>query len=401
MKVLLAHNFYGSDAPSGENRVVQAELDLLQTKGHEVEVFSRHSDGIRASGVMGLVRGALATPWNPFAARAISETVSWFRPDVVHVHNTFPLISPSIFRAIGPDAARILTLHNYRVLCPAAIPMRNGNVCTLCIDSKSSWPAVRYGCYRSSRLATIPLALNVSLQKFLGTWREDVDAFIALTDFQRDVVSQGGLPFEKIHVKPNFHEKSAHIVPWVDRGNYVLFVGRLSPEKGVRTLIKAWSEWGELAPKLLIVGDGELRLELEALSTNLPIEFLGQLSKEETHKKMANANLLILPSECFEGFPLVLIEALAVGVPVAVSEIAAFPSIVASGNCGIVFKPGEPSSLVQQVRTLWLDPDWLEEMGRNAKAEFDLKYTADRNYERLMDIYGHAKAMKNQSIGKG
>jgi hypothetical protein len=160
VKVLLVHNFYGSSAPSGENQVFEAEKLLLQEMGHEVTDFSRHSDEIRSQGTWGVVRGALATPWNPWMTRAVKEAVSNFQPDVVHVHNTFPLISPGIFHAIGPRAARVLTLHNYRLFCPAAIPMRGGRVCTDCLDMRSAWPALRYGCYRDSRVATLPLAIK-------------------------------------------------------------------------------------------------------------------------------------------------------------------------------------------------------------------------------------------------
>ena len=159
MKVLLVHNFYGSAAPSGENQVFEAEKALLQSRGHEGAEFARHSDEIRGQGVWGTVRGAAATPWNLRSAQAIRQAVARFLPDVVHVHNTFPLISPSIFHALaGKGVARVLTLHNYRLFCPAAIPMRAGKVCTDCLDQRSVLPAFQHGCYRDSRLATLPLA---------------------------------------------------------------------------------------------------------------------------------------------------------------------------------------------------------------------------------------------------
>jgi hypothetical protein len=168
VKVLLVHNFYGSAAPSGENQVFEAEKALLQAHGHEVEEFARRSDEIRSQGVWGVARGALATPWNPWMTKAIKRAVTHFRPDVVHVHNTFPLISPGIFHAIGQRAARVLTLHNYRLFCPAAIPMRAGRVCTDCLDICSPLPALQYGCYRGSRLATLPLALSVAMHRAVG-----------------------------------------------------------------------------------------------------------------------------------------------------------------------------------------------------------------------------------------
>ncbi|MBK9198592.1 MAG: glycosyltransferase [Betaproteobacteria bacterium] len=179
---------------------------MLQSRGHEVAEFTRHSDEIRGPGVWGSIKGAAATPWNPWSARAIRQAVARFLPDVVHVHNTFPLISPAIFHALaGTGVARVLTLHNYRLFCPAAIPMRAGKVCTDCLDRRSVLPALQHGCYRNSRLATVPLALNVALHRAAGTWAHQVDAFIALTEFQRQRVVDAGLPASRVFVKPNFY----------------------------------------------------------------------------------------------------------------------------------------------------------------------------------------------------
>ena len=244
MKVLLVHNFYGSTAPSGEGQVFNAEKALLLSRGHEVEEFTRHSDEIRAKGFSGTIQGALATPWNPWMARALQKKVESFRPDVVHVHNTFPLISPSIFHAIGHRAARVLTLHNYRLFCPAAIPMRQGRVCTDCLDSHSAWPALQHGCYRDSRLATLPLAVSVGLHRQLGTWKNQVDAFITLSDFQRKLMTESGLPAARVHVKPNFYPGLPPVISWHERAPYVVFAGRLGAEKGLVNLLRAWRAWG-------------------------------------------------------------------------------------------------------------------------------------------------------------
>ena len=181
MKVLLVHNFYGSGAPSGENQVFEAEENLLRVHGDSVSVFRRHSDEIRSLGILGAARGALATCWNPWMTVAIRQSVVALRPDVVHVHNTFPLISPGIFHAVGEQVARVLTLHNYRLFCAAAIPMREGNPCTECLDRRSAWPAVKFGCYRGSRIATLPLAASVAIHRVMATWTREVDAFIELS----------------------------------------------------------------------------------------------------------------------------------------------------------------------------------------------------------------------------
>lgn len=320
LKILLVHNDYGSAAPSGENQVFAAELALLRAHGHAVETFTRHSDEIRAQGAWGAVRGALATAWNPWMTWAIRRAVERFRPAVVHVHNTFPLISPGIFPAIGPRAARVLTLHNYRLFCPAAIPLRDGRVCTDCLAARSSWPALRHGCYRHSRLATLPLAFSVALHRTLNTWTQQVDAFIALSDFQRQLMTQSGLPAARVYVKPNFYPGHPQPVPWPDRQDYAVFAGRLTAEKGVETLIRAWTRWGRSAPELRILGDGPLRAALERLAAaapTAPIRFFGQVSAQEAERHIAGGKLLVLPLEWFEGFPMVLREAFAFGTPLA------------------------------------------------------------------------------------
>ena len=393
VRVLMVHNYYGSGAPSGENQVFEAEVQMLRARGHDVHEYTRHSDEIRLRGAMGVVKGALATPWNPWSARAVRRAVIDFRPDVVHVHNIFPLISPAIFSAIGRRASRVLTLHNYRLFCPAAIPMRAGQICTECLDSHSALPALKHGCYRGSRVATLPLAASVALHRKLDTWEKHVDAFVALTQFQRVRMVQAGLPAEKVHVKPNFYPGMPPIPIWDNRNEHVVFVGRLSEEKGIRNLIKAWALWGSVAPKLRVVGDGPLRNELERLAKNLPVRFMGQVTAETAQGEIASARLLVLPSECFEGFPMVVREAFAFGTPAAVSNIGPLPSIVRHGVSGVVFEPSNPESLLQEVRRAWETPGLLEQFGKGARAEFEGKYTEEANYATLMDIYERAIAV--------
>ncbi|WBL59223.1 glycosyltransferase family 4 protein [Stutzerimonas stutzeri] len=390
MKLLTVHNFYNSGKPSGENQVFETEKQLLLRNGHTLEILTRHSDEIRVKGVVGVIQGALATPWNPFMAKAIRKKVDEFKPHVVHVHNTFPLLSPAIFHSIGNRAARVLTLHNYRLYCPAAIPMRDGKVCTECLDKRSPMSAMIHGCYRGSRAATLPMAFSVGLHRALGTWTKQVDAFICLSEFQRELMIEAGLPREKVHVKPNFYPGNPDVVAWPERKPYVVFAGRLTAEKGVINLLRAWQMWGVAAPELRLVGDGELRAELERMAEGLPVRFLGQVSAEEAQAQIAGAHLLVLPSECFEGFPMVVREAFAFGTPAAVSDLGPLPTIVKHGKSGIVFQPANPLSLLHEVRTAWETPGLLERLGRGGRAEFVSKYTEEANYATLMEIYRKA-----------
>lgn len=384
------HNFYGSSAPSGENMVFLEEESLLNRRGHSVYTFTRSSDDVRSKGMLGLIKGGASVPWNPFSANEVRRVVERVKPDVVHVHNSFPLLSPSIFHAIGSKAATVLTLHNYRVLCPAAIPVRNGLICLDCITKKSAVPAVVHGCYRNSRLATLPLAISVDLHRALSTWRKKIDAFIVFSNFQKELMSSGGLPREKLHIKPNFYAGDPIVESWSKRSEYALFVGRLSEEKGVRTLLNAWRMWGRGAPELRIIGDGPLRDELEALSQGLPVKFLGQVPPVRAQEQIASGRLLILPSQCFEGFPMVLVEAFAFGTPVAVSNIGPLPSIVVNDVTGVVFEANHPGSLLSQVKNVFGNPTKLEGLAAEARVAFERLYTEDENYKLLLKIYDRA-----------
>lgn len=404
LRVLLVHNFYGTSSPSGENQVFNAEKSLLETRGHEIREFTRHSDVIRAMGVWGAAIGAASTPWNPIAASEIKRTINLQQSDVVHVHNTFPMLSPAVFHSIGHTAARVITLHNYRLFCPAAIPMRNGKVCIDCLDRRSVLPSLIHGCYRDSRLATLPLAASVALHRVIGTWKNQVDAFIALTDFQRVMMIEAGLPSDLVHVKPNFYPGQPAIVPWRERRKAVVFAGRLTAEKGVLALVKAWLKWGEDAPELRIVGDGDLRGEIEQLIATSPtvkIQLLGQLTSVAAQDEIARASLLVLPSEWFEGFPMVVREAFAFGTPAAVSNIGPLPSIVCEGENGTVFEPANPDSLLKTVQKVWYERGELERLSGKARESFEALYTENANYKTLMMIYEQAiQVSKRRKLGR-
>lgn len=401
MKVLLVHNFYGSAAPSGENTVFLAEAALLRNKEHEVIEFTRHSDVIRGRGAVGTLRGALSTPWNPFTAKRVLRVLHRERPDIMHVHNFFPLLSPAIFRAAaGVETAIVMTLHNYRLFCAAGIPMRNGRPCTLCLDRKSIVPALRYGCYRQSRLATTPMVVMIALHRRIQTWKRHVDAFVALSDFQKNLMAQAGLPDEAIHVKPQFYPDPPDALPWESREDKIVFIGRLGEEKGVQVLLQTWKAWGGSAPLLEIIGDGPLKKELSetVAKTGLTskVVFKGQLPFNKTQQCLSRAQLLVLPSLWFEGFPMVVREAFALGVPVVASRIGPLPNIIREGEAGMLFEPGNPEDLLRAVRALWSDRDRLAKLTKGAREIFEAKYTANVNHKILMKIYKMAIRRRQQ-----
>ncbi|NVJ93039.1 MAG: glycosyltransferase family 4 protein [Methylocystaceae bacterium] len=392
MKIILIHNFYGSEAPSGENSVYEAEKDLLIRNGNQVIEVTRDSDEIRKQGIWGAIKGAFAYLWSPFSFRNIKETILSEEPDIIHVHNMFPLISPSVFFAANKtDTPIVFTLHNYRLFCASGIPLRDGLPCTLCLDQSSTWPSLRYGCYRGSRFATLPLAASIALHRKMKTWESKVDAFITLTDFQRDVMFNAGLPLTKLITKPHFYSNASAPIDFTKRDDHIIFVGRLSEEKGVKFLIQSWVIWGEKAPVLDIVGEGplgeKLRVLVEESDLHGKVIFHGKVSYDETQKLIAKSKMLVLPSICFEGFPMVIREAFALGVPVAASRLGSMSCLVEEDLNGILFSPGDPRDMYNVLKCAWEEKFKLESMAKDAFHEYQQKYTEKSNYKRLIEIY--------------
>ncbi len=403
MKILLVHNFYGSTAPSGENTAYTAEVNLLRNHGHSVAEFTRDSDEILDQGFYGKLKGAAGTVWNPFSLHAFNQTLAEITPDVVHVHNTFPLLSPSIFYASRePRLPIVMTLHNYRIGCSAGTAMRMNRPCTLCLDEKSVLPALHYGCYRDSRLATLPVSAMIAFHTAKNTWQKNVDAFVTLTDFQRQQMVHFGLPEDALFVKPHFLEHPPKPVSWKDREEKAVFIGRLYEAKGIHILIDAWKQWGKDAPHLEVIGDGPMKGELlrsvQKSKVATSVSFVGNVSREEAMKRLATAKLLIVPSLCFEGFPMVVQEAFALGVPVAASNLGSLPLLVDPQRTGGLFESGNAGDLLSCVRDLLRGDKKLQAKAKESRREFEKKYTAEKNYDILMSIYDAAAVRRKNRL---
>lgn len=399
MRVLTVHNFYGSEAPSGENTAYCAERDLLRDAGCELAEYTRHSDEIRGAGVVGALRGGISAPWNPFAAAELRKRIRRFDPDVVHVHNTFPLISPAIFHALRDErAAVVMTCHNFRITCASAMLSRDGVPCTVCVDGESVLPSLRYGCYRGSFLTTLPLASSIALHRALGTWQHCVDAFVALTEFQRGMLIRAGVPADRLHVKPNAYPGAPCPVAWSQRSDNAIFVGRIGPEKGLDVLLEAWRAWGPSAPRLEIVGGGPGFDAALAFVTchgmGDRVHFHGALSFEQTQRLLGSSRLLIVPSRVFEGYPMVVREAYALGVPIAASDIGSLRSLVDDGLTGVRFASGDSQALLARIRELWAQPDRLAKMATAANERFRLDLAPEKNAAILLDLYSEARKVR-------
>lgn len=380
MRILIVHNSYQQHG--GEDVVVQAESELLKSRGHDVAIFARHNDEITAMSRTALVA---QTFWSRPTAAALGVELRKFRPDVTHVHNVFPLISPAaLWVCASAHVPVVQTLHNFRLLCPQGSFLRDGRACEECLG-KVPWRGVVHACYRHSHAQSAVLASTLALHRALGTWRNKVTLYIALNEFCRSKFIAGGIPAQRIVVKPNFVD--IDISAERPRSGF-LFVGRLSVEKGVSVLAHA----SALAPELpvRVVGTGP---EASDLMRHAPRAVrLGKLDSWAVTAEMSTALALVLPSVCYDSFPRALVEAYACGLPVIAARIGPFPDLVSDGITGLLFKPGDPSDLAQKMRWAQLHPTEMATMGRNARIRFETNYSADRNFEQLIAIYERAIA---------
>jgi glycosyltransferase involved in cell wall biosynthesis len=381
VKVLLVHNKY--QQPGGEDQVFGAEGALLEAYGHRVVRYSVHNDRVAGMNPASL---AGSTVWNRSAYRELRALIRRERPRVAHFHNTLPLVSPAGYYAAKAEGVPVVqTLHNYRLLCPNALFFRDGHVCEDCRGKFIPWPGVLHACYRGSRPASATVAAMLATHRGLRTWTQQVDVYIVTTEFAREKFVRGGLPAERLIVKPNFLHPAPD--PGELWGDYALFVGRLSPEKGVDTLLEAWKWLGGQMP-LKIAGDGPLEERVADATKDLErAEWLGRQPRERVLALMLGASMLVFPSTCYENFPMTILEAYAVGLPVIASNLGGMSSLIDHGRTGLHFRPGDPEDLAAKVAWAAAHPAELADMRREARGEFEAKYTAERNYKQLKEIY--------------
>jgi glycosyltransferase involved in cell wall biosynthesis len=385
MKILAVHNRY--QQPGGEDRIFDTETALLEERGHKVYRYTLDNDDISTINPLVLAKNTL---WNSTVYRELRSIVRQYQPQVAHFHNTFPLISPAAYYAAKDEGVAVVqTLHNYRLLCPNALFFRDGRVCEDCLGTFGQLPGIVRGCYRTSRGTSALVAATNGWHSLLGTWTEAVDKFIVISQFAMDKFIQGGLPAAKLVLKPNF----LHPVPAPSSGNggYAVYVGRLSIEKGLGVLLDAWRQLDRPFP-LKILGDGPMAdLVTQAVREMPQIEWLGRKPAAEVYDIVGNASLLVFPSEWYETFGQVAIEAFAKGTPVVASDIGAIPELV-NAHSGLLFRPGDPIDLAAKIDGLLANPHQLARLRLTARAEFESKYTAEHNYQRLLEIYQSASS---------
>jgi glycosyltransferase involved in cell wall biosynthesis len=387
--VLLAHTTY--QWPGGEDVAFDADGALLESQGHRVVRYLRDNDEIDALGAVGKVRLAGRTVWAGDTGRDFARLLADERPDVAHFHNTFPLISPSAFAACRRAGVPVvLTVQNFRLGCPNAFLFRDGHVCEDCMHRRIKWPGVVHACYRESRPQTAVVAGMLAVHSALRTWSRRVDVFVTVSQFASAKLVETGVPAERIVRRPNFlHPDPGDRAPGPGE-DFVLFAGRLSPEKGIDTLLDACRAAPDVDVR--IAGDGPMRDAVERAAAAMPnVTVLGSRERPEVLALMRQARALVVPSIWYEHFPFVLLEAFASGLPAIASDLGSTAEIVGGNGAGVLFRAGDAGDLAGKLRWAVARPDEVAPLGRKARATFEADLSSGPAYERLMGAYDQAR----------
>ena len=380
MRILVAHNAYLYRG--GEDTVVEAEISLLRRYGHDVMLYRRDNAELDA---LPRWKAAVDSVWSKRTIDEVGRLLSGFRPHLMHVHNTFPLISPSLFGVADRWGVPVVkTLHNFRLLCPQAMLMRNGRYCDDCVG-RWPWRAVLHRCYRGSLAQTAVSAGVLSAHRALGTWRSRVHRFIVLNQMCREIFIRGGLPAEKLCIKPNFVEAAGAPGDHLRSGG--LFIGRLAPEKGVLTLVQALQQ--RPSTRITVCGSGPLQSVVEQ---SKQLDYVGFERGEALRARIAGAAFLVMPSTGIESFGLAAIEAFACGTPVIASRHGGLREIVEHGRNGLLVPPGDSKALAEAMDYAFAHPMQMRRMGMEAYQTYLARYTPERNYATLLSIYHQALA---------
>lgn len=380
MRILVAHNQY--HYRGGEDTVVDAEVALLRRHGHQVELYRRDNAELSR---MSAPQTARDTLWSNRTLDDLDRVVERFAPDLLHAHNIFPLISPSLYAGARRHRLPVVqTLHNFRLVCPQAMLVRDGRSCTACIGHLP-WRGMLHRCYRQSLVQTTAVAAMLVLHRLRRTWQRDVTRYIVLNQMCRDLFAEGGLPMDKLVIKPNF--VVAHGKPsWEQRSGGV-FIGRLSDEKGLHVLAQAMQQLP--GKRIAVYGKGPL----QSLVMSAPgLDYRGFQTPDVLARRMHAAAYLVMPSTGVESFGLVAVEAFACGMPVIASRQGGMLELVVHGKTGLLVTPGDAQELAQAIDFAEKHPERMRAMGRAAWQAYLAHYTPERNYEQLLRIYQQAIA---------
>jgi glycosyltransferase involved in cell wall biosynthesis len=395
MRILVVHNLYRSASPSGENRVVDQEATALEADGHQVERFERRSDDIEQWSALDRVLLPLKVVRNGETRRDLTATIHRYRPDVVHVHNTFPVLSPSVLQACHEARVpTVATIHNFRLLCASTTSLfREGKACHDCLDRLLPLPALAHRCYRGSYAATLPLAAGIVVNR--RTWRTLVSAFVFVSESQRRLFTSLQLPPARTFVKANLVPPIPTPTVVGKRRNMVAYVGRLDDAKGIPLLMKAWEQFRPEPTgdglRLVIAGDGPLADVVRAWAGGrTDVDAVGLLSASDCGALLSTARAALIPSQCEETFGLVAVEAMSAGVAPVAAEVGAFPQLISDGTDGVLFNSGDPGALADVLHDIDLHPERFVHYGEHARHTYLERFEPAKNLRQLLTIYQFA-----------
>lgn len=391
LHIVFAHNRYLYRGGEDESR--EQEMAILRAQGHVVSEYVVDNRDVPKGSY---VSAGLRSVWNRVEHERMRKHLRAERPDILKVDNYFPLLSPAIFDAARAEGvATVLSVRNYRLVCPAATLYRDGHVCTDCVGHRFATSAIRHGCYRDSSLQSAAVVFSNVWGHLRGTWRNSIDQYVAVSRFVKEQLVEGGFPAEKITVKPNC---IADTGVGDGSGNYALFVGRLTAEKGVRILLEAWKQIGSRLP-LKIIGDGPLEDEIWSALPQLPgVEYLGRRPIAEVCEYLGSATALIFPSEWMEPFGRAIIEAWSKGTPVIAADTPPMRDMVEHGTTGLLYPKGRPEALAAAVRALQADAEKLSSMRAQARERYLRDYSVERNYAAMMEIFTRVLAGGGKAV---
>ena len=391
MRVLVCHNYYVRR--SGEETVVEQEMALLQEHGHEVELFSYDNADVEEGQLAERFQAGLRAIYSRRTPRDLRRFLQGKTFDVAHVHNTWGLMSPSIYRALWQQGLPVVkTVHNFRWLCPIGTFYRDGHVCRDCAERFGGLiHSVIHRCYQNSLTGSSVAASRLLLNRdLLGILRRYIDVIIVQNAFVRDLLVRHGFPAGRMMIKGNFLRRT-EAAPG-RRGDYAVFFGRLEASKGLSTLLDAVERAGI---PLRIFGQGPLsswveRQVAERFGGEGPVRFEGYAPRSDLVRGVAGSRAVVFPSEWYESYPITIVEAMAHGKPVIASDLGSIPSIVRHEVNGLLFRPGDWEDLAEKITRLWQDDDLQGRLESGARAIYEAEMSSEENYKQLIRIYEKA-----------
>lgn len=380
MRILQLHN--KQYARGGVDIEHERERDGLIARGHEVDTMLIDNREVER---IGSVRAALKAVWNHEAVVETNRRIGEFRPDIIHVHTPFPIMSPSVFVAARRAEIPVVnTSHSYRYSCINATLLRENAICEQCVGRRIKAAAVIHRCYKNSLPGSLAMATSLTLHHNVGTFTRGIDRFIALTPFMREKLIAEGIPADRISVLPNAAPDPGP--PAQQPRGFAAYLGRFIEEKGIRTILRAWTQM-EADIRITFVGDGVLRGEIEAAAARDPrITVLPWMDSEGVARFLADAEVVLMPSEWFEGLPLLIPESFSIGTPIIASDVGNFSDLIDPGRTGDRFRSGDATDLVRSVRWFFEEADRAA-LRRNARAEYEMNYSPERQLDALEGIY--------------